>query len=143
MVEHVQEAMHAVLRITARERLQEWDAEAIAELFSQVDEATRSVLFTVARSAQSGSSMSDTEVSLAIEVAQREVMAIIREVNERASEADRFPVLVAQQDVEVLPNGRTRERRVLVMDREIAGHIVAAQRAELEAAPHPLMRDDG
>lgn len=139
--EHVEEAMQMVLRITSRARLQEWDEAGLGSLFHEVDELTRSVLSAVARGTLAGGPVADKEVADSIELTQREVLGIAREANERAQADSRAPLVVVAQDVEVLPNGRTRERRVLSMAPEVAELVQSAERAELKAAPHPLMSD--
>lgn len=140
--EHVEETMQMILRITSRARLEPWDEVSTSGLFREVDEPTRSVLSTVGRSGRANGVVSDVEVADAIEMTQREVLGIVREANERAQSLGRLPLVVVQQDVEVLPNGRTRERRVLSMDGELAVHVQAAERSELESSPHPLMSDN-
>lgn len=140
--EHVQEAMAVILRIINRARLSDWDAEALNRLFESIDEPSRAVLSAVARASVAGKTMADTEVAAVTELPQREVMSIVRELNEAASEADRVVLVSSQQDTEVLPNGRTRDRRVLTIGRDLALLVTDAQRAELEAAPHPLLRDE-
>lgn len=141
--EHVQEAMSVILRITNRARLSEWDAEAVSKLFASIDEPSRAVLSTVARASIASNTLSDVEVASSTELPQREVMSIVRELNDSAAELERLPILGVQQDVEVLPNGRTRDRRVLTIGRELATLVADAERAELAAAPHPLLRDEG
>lgn len=141
--EHVEEAMQVILRITSRARLTEWEADGIAEMFQQVDEPTRAVLSCVARSVLTGEVMSDVDVSRVTELPQREILSIVREVNEVASAESRLAVVIMQMDVQVLPNGRTRDRRVVTMSREVAEMVGEAEKAELRDAPHPLLSDGG
>ena len=49
------------------------------------------------------------------------------------------PALISSRTVqERLPNGRVTDKRVLLMDLDVAELISAAERAELRKEPHPL-----
>lgn len=139
--EHVEEAMQAVLRIASRARQTPWDQELVSRLFHSVDEPTRSVLSTVARAARHGP-VGAEKVADTIEYPQREVLGIIREVNEQVQNDGHPPMLVTKLDTEVLPNGRTREARLLMMDSEVAAFVTAAEQEEAAAAP-PLLGGAG
>lgn len=141
--EHVEEAMQIILRITSRSRLEDWDAETVTTLFHEVDEPSRSVLSAVARGTAETGSVADQAVADSIEFTQREVLGIVRELNERAGARTRPSLVMMQQEIETLPNGRTRERRKLSMDPMVAQQVKAAEQAELQAAPHPLLSEDG
>jgi hypothetical protein len=63
---------------------------------------------------------------------------IMRELNERASKANR-PVLVSARTLtETLPSGRTVEKRVLWMNEDLAALLRSVERAELADVPAPL-----
>lgn len=141
--EHVEEAMSLILRITARARQLPWDTEALEAVFEHADEPTKSVLSAVARSTLSGTIVSDHSTADAIELPQRELLGIVRELNERAIADSRPPLIIVRQENEVLPNGRTREQRMLSMDHELATMVRDVERAELAANPHPLLSGDG
>lgn len=136
--EHVKEAMEAVLRISARASITDWDAAAVAELFGAVDEVARSVLSAVARSVISKGPIPDAEVAASIEISQREVLGVVRELNELAAQKAHPALVGVQQISEMLPNGRVIEQRVLTMIGPISELVRSAEKAELEAAPHPL-----
>ncbi len=141
--EHVEEAMQMILRITARARVTEWDQDAVTAVFHEVDEASRSVLSATARSAATGDAITDTAAAETIELSQREVLGIVREINEAARLAERPSLVSIVQENETLPNGRIREQRKLVMEPEVAAFVREAERLELQAAPHPLLSGRG
>ena len=55
-----------------------------------------------------------------------------------ALESVNHPVLIAAHRPERQPNGRTKEKRMLSMDPDIADLVRVAEKAELASAPHPL-----
>jgi hypothetical protein len=129
--EHVQDVMQFVLREVAKASLEPWDEGSVSELFHDVDEACRSLLAYTARAAVSGTDITEAQAADAMQLRQREVVGLVRELNELAAKASR-PVLVATRTVtEALPNGRTAEKRVLTMSDEVARLVREAERAEL------------
>lgn len=141
--EHVEEAMTMILRISARARLKEWDQAALSELFHGLDEPSKSVLSAVARASLAKTTIDDVAVAEAIEFTRREVLGITREFNEQAGGLGYPPLVVVRQEVETLPNGRTREQRVFTMITELAVMVREAEQEELRAEPHPLLSDQG
>lgn len=138
--EHVEEAMAMILRITRMARVEPWTAEAAEAAFLGLDEAGRAVLSAVARGTLKGSQVAASDVADSIELSQREVLGIVRELGEKVAE-DGHPAPVSVVNAsEKLPNGRVREQRTLVMEPDLAEMFRAAERAEAEAAPHPLLR---
>ena len=141
--EHVEEAMTMILRISARARLKDWDQAALSELFHQLDEPSKSVLSVVGRATLAKKAIDDVAVSEAIEFTRREVLGITRELNEQANASGYPALIVVRQEVETLPNGRTREQRLFSMTTELALLVREAEQEELRAAPHPLLSDQG
>jgi hypothetical protein len=136
--EHVQEVMQFVLREMARASLAPWDTESVSALFHEVDEGSRSLLAYAARASMGGTDVSEVQVADMMQLRQREVAGIIRDLNERAAKANR-PGLVGTRTInETLPNGRTTEKRVLWMSDEVAPLVRDAERAELADVPSPL-----
>ncbi len=128
--EHVQEAMEAVLRIIARADMVPWSDDTFMEMFNGVDEPTRAVLSTVAKAAESDKRLTDDEITARTELGIREILQLIREVNEQAK-ADHHPTLVFSQTGSVtLPNGRVRDQRQFYMTAEVAALVRAAEAAE-------------
>jgi hypothetical protein len=136
--EHVQDVMQFVLREVAKASLEPWDEESVSNLFHDVDEESRSLLAYAARATISGKELSEAEAADLVQLRQREMAGIMRDLNERATKANR-PTLVGTRTVtETLPNGRTVEKRVLWMSEEMAPLVHSAERAELADVPAPL-----
>lgn len=141
--EHVEEAMAMILRISARARLQEWEQGPFSDLFHSLDEPSKSVLSIVARATIAKNAIDDVAVAEGIELTRREVLGITREINEQANGLGFPPVVVVRQEIETLPNGRTREQRLFTMTGEIAALVREAEQEELRAAPDLLKGDNG
>jgi predicted ATP-dependent protease len=136
--EHVQDVMQFVLREVAKASLQAWDKESVSELFHEVDEVSRSLLAYTARASMSGTDITEAQAADMMQLRQREVIGIVRELTERATKANR-PSLVSSRTVtEALPSGRTTEKRVLWMSDEVAPLVRDAERAELADVRPPL-----
>jgi hypothetical protein len=133
--EHVEEVMQFVLRAIARASIEEWDAESVAEMFASIDEPSRSLLSFAARAVAAGKDITEADAAAMMQLSSREVAGIMRELNELAREGNR-PTLVGNRVVmETLPNGRTREKRVLVMADELAALVREAERADMVNEP--------
>jgi predicted ATP-dependent protease len=141
--EHVQDVMQFVLREVAKASQQPWDAESVTALFHEVDEATRSLLAYAARAAIGGTDVSEAQVADMLQLRQREVVGIMRDLNERASKDNRPPLITARVVTETLPNGRTVEKRVLWMSDDVAPVVREAERAELADVPPPVADRSG
>jgi hypothetical protein len=136
--EHVQDVMQFVLREVAKASQEPWDEASVSELFHDVDEESRSLLAYVARATMSGKEISEADAADLMQLRQREMAGIMRELNERASKANR-PVLVSARTLtETLPSGRTVEKRVLWMNEDLAALLRSVERAELADVPAPL-----
>jgi hypothetical protein len=136
--EHVEDVMQYILRAIARASIEPWDEASLIEVYGEVDEVTRSLLAFVARAAMEGRELPDTEAAKLIQLNTREVTGLLNELATLTRNRDR-PTLIGSRTVqERLANGRTTERRVLQMDLDIAELIVAAERAELSGAKHPV-----
>jgi predicted ATP-dependent protease len=136
--EHVQDVMQFVLREMAKASLVPWDDESILEVFHEVDEASRSLLAYAARATLSGTDLSEVEAANRMQLRPREVAGLIRELNDRAVEANHPSLLGARTVTETLPNGRTTEKRVLWIAEELAPLVRSAEQAELADVPSPL-----
>ena len=136
--EHVQDVMQFVLREMAKASLEPWDEESLSALFHDVDEEGRSMLAYAARATMSGKEISEADAADLMQLRQREMVGIMRDLNERAGKANRPPLVTARIVTETLPNGRTTEKRVLWMSDELAPLVHEAERAELADVPQPL-----
>jgi hypothetical protein len=136
--EHVQDVMQFVLREVAKASVEPWDEESVSELFHDLDEESRSLLAYVARATMSGKEMSEAEAADLMQLRQREMAGIIRELNERAAKANHPTLVSARIATDTLPNGRTVEKRVVWMNEELAPFVHSAERTELADVPAPL-----
>ena len=68
----------------------------------------------------------------------RETAGIMNELALMIRDSNRSPLISARTVTDRLPNGRTKEKRMLFMDPDIAELVRAAEKAELADAPHPL-----
>lgn len=136
--EHVEDVMQFILREVARASLEPWDEESASALFHEVDEESRSLLAYAARATMSGKELSESDAADLMQLRQREMVGIMRELNERASKANRPSLLTVRTVTETLPNGRTTDKRVLWMSDEVAPFIRNAEREELADVPSPL-----
>lgn len=133
--EHVVDVMMHIARLVARASVVPWTDEAVAELFDDVDEASRSLLSFVARSAIAGKDVSDEDAADKLELNVREVRAIARDVNEVAQRDKREPLLALRETPVVLRNGRTVQKRLFVVAEPVARAIRSHERAGLREEP--------
>lgn len=141
--EHVEEVMRAILRFQAQARTEPWDEASVQDLFADSDEAAKAVLSVVARGVISSGKVADQDVASAIEISGREVLGIVRELNELSVDLARPAIIQSRMETEVLPNGRVTERRVLSMSPESAISIRDAERAELQSSPTGVPSGNG
>ena len=129
--EHVESVMQFILRAIARASALEWDGDAVAELWNDIDESSRSVLAFVGRASAAGKELDLAEAARLLQITPRETTAIVNELNNTARDANRPQLIATRVISERLPNGRTAEKRVFQMDPEVADIVCAAERAEL------------
>jgi hypothetical protein len=127
--EHVVDVMMHIARLVARASVVPWTDEAVAELFDEVDEASRSVLSLVARTTVAGKDLSDEDAADKLELNVREVRAISRDINEVAQRGKREPLVALRETPVVLRNGRTVQKRLFVMAEPVARAIRAHERS--------------
>jgi hypothetical protein len=137
--EHVQDVMQFVLREVAKASQEPWDEGSVSELFQEVDEAGRSLLAYTARASMSGTDITEPKAAEMMQLRQREVSGLVRDLNERAAKTNHPALVITRTVTETLPNGRNTERRVLSMSDEVASLVRNAERAELADAPTPLI----
>jgi hypothetical protein len=139
--EHVEAVMAFILRTIERASIEDWDAEGISEAFLAVDEAARSLLAFVSKATLEGNELADADAARRIQLTVRETAGIISELQALARASNRPPLIVTRTVTDRLPNGRTKDRRVLQMDLEVAEFVRQAHLAEARQAPHPLAGD--
>ena len=136
--EHVEDVMQYILRALSRAAIVPWDETSISEVYDGVDEVSRSLLAFTARSALEGKDLHDAEAAKLVQLSTREVAGVMNELTVIARDQER-PALISSRTVqERLPNGRVTDKRILLMDLDVAELISASERAELRKEPHPL-----
>lgn len=136
--EHVEEAMQAILNLIRRSQLTDWDEASVAEFFDEIDEAAKTLMSVAARAQIADKQLTQQGAADAVQLTQREVNGIMRELNEMARDRGRPPVLVHQEIKKELPNGRVRTVSGIATSAELAVMVRDAERAELAAGPNPL-----
>jgi hypothetical protein len=129
--EHVQDVMQFVIRTVAQASVQPWDTESMLSFFNEIDEPSRLLLSIVARYVRNGRELTERDAADLIELSAREVTGMQRELNERAQEAKHPAILFHRRVPEVMPNGRTREKRLIAMTDEAAKLFHDAENADL------------
>lgn len=133
--EHVEEIMQYLLRVMTKASQQDWDAESVAALFAEADEFSKALLGAVARAVRSETELFEDDAASAVQLSQREMSAIVRELNDIARDENR-PTLIGRRPInETLPNGRMRERMTIIMEPDIAELVGEAERADLATPP--------
>lgn len=140
--EHVEAVMQFVLRAIARANIEAWTEESVTEVYGEIDEASRSLLAVVARLAASGDAVDVTEAARQIQLNPREAVGIVNELSSLTRDRNRPSLMVLRSVTERLPNGRTKARRLIDIDPELADLVRAAEKAELADVTSPL-EDDG
>jgi len=135
--EHVVDVMQHVARLVARASVVPWDDESVAELFDEVDEASRSVLSLAARSISAGKDLSDEDAAKALELNVREIKAIVRDLQDNATRDKREPLVALRDATVVLRNGRSVQKRLFTMSEPMARAIRAHERASLGGLDEP------
>lgn len=139
--EHVEEVMQFMLRTLSAANREPWDQESISSLFAEVDELSRALLSFVSRASLAEKELSEAEAATRVQLTPRETVAIMREINELAREWEKDTVIGRRAVQEILPNGRSQEKQILFVEDDIATLVLEAEKADLEANPHPLRAD--
>jgi hypothetical protein len=103
----------------------------MTHFFAKIDEPSRSLLSVIAHASLAGKDLTDREIADLIELSQREVAGMVRELNDATEQEQRLQLLFFRVVPEVLPNGRTREKRVISMQEEVAAYVQLVEQAEL------------
>lgn len=132
--EHVEDVMQFILRAVQRASIQPWTTESLGDWYHDTDETTRSLLAFVARAQAEGKDLDTQAAARSIQMTPREVNGILNEVQTFTRDENRAPLVTVRMVSERLPNGRVTEKRVLVMEPEVAELVREVERAELEQA---------
>lgn len=123
--------MQFVLRAMTRANQEEWDAESLRQLYDEVDEPTKSLIAIVAQATAKAKDLTEGDVADKLQFSRRETVGIMRELIDSCREMNRQPVIAPRVTSEVLPNGRTREIRIMVMPEEIAAEMMVIVKDDL------------
>jgi hypothetical protein len=135
--DHVVDVMQHIARLVAQASAVAWDDDAAEGLFDSVDEANRSLLAIVARHVVASKDLTDDDAAKSLELSVREVRSMVRDLAEIAATEKRMPIVALREDTTVLRNGRSVQRRLLVMDPSIARTIRSHGRSGSEAVDDP------
>lgn len=129
-----------VIRLSQSDRVNEWDEEAVAELFAGLNESSKSVLSAIARaSLGEEGSIKEEVLARSLEHSMREVREIAKEINLSANDNAYASLVSLTISAEVLPNGRTVDDRRFSMADHIAEWVRNAEREEARSIGHPLL----
>jgi predicted ATP-dependent protease len=131
--DQVQEVMQYVLRLINQASIEPWDEASVTDFFDSVDEPTRALLSAVAAATLRDEPIREADAVSAIQMNRREMVGIMREVNDLARDAGRQALIQPRTVEEAFANGRTREVRVLAMVDDVARYVVEADRRHLLA----------
>jgi len=92
----------------------------------------------VARASVDGGELDSADAARKLQMTVREVAGIMNELSQLIRDSNRSSLIIARAVTERLPNGRTKEKRMLQMDPDVADLVREAEKAELASAPHPL-----
>ena len=132
--EHVVDVMQHVARLVARASVGPWDDTSVAEIFDEVDEASRSVISLAARNVIANKDLTDEEAARALELNVREIRAIVRDVQEVSTREKREPLVSLRDSTVVLRNGRSVNQRVFAMTEAVARAVRSHERASVGGA---------
>jgi len=138
--DQVEDVMQHIVRLMSQASIEPWDESSMETLFGSIDEPSRALLSSVARAAMSGERLSEADSAALVQLSQRETMGLLRELNDYANDDHRPPLILRRAASETLPNGRTRDVRVLIMSDDIAPLVATADRKHL-LSDHPLGPD--
>jgi hypothetical protein len=140
--EHVPEVMGMVMRLAARRAHDEppraWDQDAVTEFFTKANEPTRALLSFLAHPKRAGKEFIPPEIARAFELEASEVSGLLGPLNREFRRANRMPLFESRVHVETSRSGRTLKRRRLMMGRENARMIRAAEQSLRSVEPDPV-----
>src|SRR4051794_33225315 len=136
--EFVVDVMQYVARLVARASVVPWTKEAIEEFFDDLDETNKALLSFVARHIVAGKDVGYDEATEALELSQREIRAVIAEINLVAQRNKYEPLMGGRETSVVLRNGRQIQRWLFTMSDSVARMIRAHERADLAKVEPPV-----
>jgi hypothetical protein len=135
--EFVVDVMQYVARLVSQAARVPWTKEAVEEFFDSLDETSKAFLSFVARFTVADKQVGYEEATQALELSERELKDIARDINVDAQRNNFEPVVAARETSVVLRSGRVAQRWLLVMAEPVARMIRAHERATLTGAEAP------
>jgi hypothetical protein len=137
----VMDVMQQILRWSRRDSLGEWTEELMTEVFEAIDEPSRALLSISATAQAAGAPITEPNAADAMQMTQREVVSIAKELNETAEQRDLPLFFTFRAETQLLSNGRTQEVRVFPMAPKIAELVLLVDRKHLMAEGSTLPGD--
>jgi len=135
--EFVVDVMQYVARLVARASVVPWNKEAVEDFFEGVEETNKALLSLIARYTVADKPVGYDEATEALELSEREVREIAREINTVAQQRGFEPLFATQEASVLLRSGRTAKRFLFVMTEPVARMIRAHERASLGGVEQP------
>ena len=130
--EFVVDVMQYVSRLVSQASLVPWDKEGLGDFFDSVEETGKSLLSLVARYTVAGKDVGYDQATEQLELSEREVREIARELNLGAQRQHFEPLLVTQETAVQLRSGRMAQRWMFIMAEPVARMLRAHERADME-----------
>jgi hypothetical protein len=135
--EYVVDVMTYVARLVNQASRVPWTKEVIEDFFESLDETSKALISLVARYTVADKQVGYDQATQALELSEREIKGITREINERAQRNNCEPLMGAQEASVQLGNGRIAQRWLFVMTEPVARMIRAHERATLPGVASP------
>jgi hypothetical protein len=124
--EYVTQVMQLVIDMTkgtTETDSQQWGEAAAEKFLADADDATRSLVSLLAKSALDGRDVTDQNAADFLQLSMRDTVALIRQVNGRAADAG-LPALVELTTATTpIASGQAREVRVLSLREDVARFV--------------------
>jgi hypothetical protein len=135
--EFVVDVMQYVARLVSQASRVPWTKESIEDFFDSLDETSKALLSLVARYTVADKQVGYEDATQALELSEREIKDIAREINLDAQRNNFEPVVAARETSVLLRSGRMAQRWMFVMAEPVARMIRAHERATLHGAELP------
>jgi hypothetical protein len=135
--EFVVDVMQYVTRLVARASVIPWTKESVEDFFDPLDETAKALLSLVARYTVADKEVGYDTATEALELSEREIKEIAREINDAARGNSLAPPLAANEASVVLRNGRVAKKWLFIMTEPVARMIRAHERASLAGVEQP------
>jgi hypothetical protein len=135
--EFVIDVMQYVARLVARASVIPCTKDAVEDFFDELEETNKALLSLVARYTVADKTVGFDEATEALELSEREIREIAREINTAAQKRGFQPLMATQEAAVLLRSGRTAQRFLFIMTEPVARMIRAHERATLPGVDLP------